>query len=558
MLNPFTGAIAATLRGHNNKIKSIAWTCYDSKIVTMGSEGMVYRWDIFPVARLPEHYPGTQPFAAGCANKDSSRIYIATHDRQIKELPFVSGQISAEIMANGASSSAAPAVAVAASSHLLHGGVDGANVVKVAKSVELEYHVGPMMVDDTRRMLLIASSDDNQPGAILCGLVSPHIPSAFDVSILHSVGITAMCQSIDGAYVYTGDSSGCLIVSEHENASFSVDHSQSSKLREGPAAFQFVEEVLIHKADLESRKDQIRNLSLRVSELTENNEHQLRLKDLDHGDKMKEIETKFTNQLKAERRKYSELDDEKRKVEREFQHRMQLTGERNQKELKEIEMKYKQKQASEALRHKTLMEETEDAHKRWNAENQALVESHQKYLHEITIEYEDKLSAEQRMQKKISSEKEVLQVEFSSNKNETEEFGDAEVAEMKIRYDSKLKKEEEEGLDLMAQHAVLKKSLQNLGKDSGLQKDEIKRLRDKETRLYETIHSLEKDIQSHKKEIREREETITDKEKRIFDLKKKNQVIILCSISADLDGFFDFKLYEYVLTSCHIMFRTGT
>jgi hypothetical protein len=67
------------------------------------------------------------------------------------------------------------------------------------------------------------------------------------------------------------------------------------------------------------------------------------------------------------------------------------------------------------------------------------------------------------------------------------------------------------------------KNHEALVKDFSQQKIEIKRLKDKEARLYETIHTLEKDIQSHKKEIREREETITDKEKRIFDLKKKNQ-----------------------------------
>ena len=55
---------------------------------------------------------------------------------------------------------------------------------------------------------------------------------------------------------------------------------------------------------------------------------------------------------------------------------------------------------------------------------------------------------------------------------------------------------------MMAQHALLKKDLQIRNKDSNQQKEEIKRLKDKETRLYETIHLLEKDIQSHKKEIR--------------------------------------------------------
>jgi septal ring factor EnvC (AmiA/AmiB activator) len=115
-------------------------------------------------------------------------------------------------------------------------------------------------------------------------------------------------------------------------------------------------------------------------------------------------------------------------------------------------------------------------------------------------------------------------VNFDTTQTGTEVDGDHEVAEMKIRYDAKLKSEEETAHQLMHLHAVMTKAHDTLIKDSNQQKVEIKRLRDKEARLYETIHSLEKDIQSHKKEIREREETITDKEKRIFELKKKNQV----------------------------------
>ena len=79
------------------------------------------------------------------------------------------------------------------------------------------------------------------------------------------------------------------------------------------------------------------------------------------------------------------------------------------------------------------------------------------------------------------------------------------------------------GVDLMAQHALLRKNLHVFQKDVDTQRDEIRKLKDKEIRLTDTIKSLEKDIYGHKKEIREREETISDKEKRIFDLKKKNQ-----------------------------------
>ena len=127
------------------------------------------------------------------------------------------------------------------------------------------------------------------------------------------------------------------------------------------------------------------------------------------------------------------------------------------------------------------------------------------------------------MQKQYLESKAKIQQTAEGRRDRIELDGDDEVLEVKSRFEARLRNEEATGVDLMAQHALVRKQLQNLNKDSEVQREEIKRLRERELRLTETISSLEKDIHSHKKEIREREETNTDKEKRIFDLKKKNQ-----------------------------------
>ena len=80
-----------------------------------------------------------------------------------------------------------------------------------------------------------------------------------------------------------------------------------------------------------------------------------------------------------------------------------------------------------------------------------------------------------------------------------------------VKQEDRLRQEEELGVELTAQHALLKKNLKTLQAEVDHQKDETKKLRDKEARLLETIRNLEKDILGHKKEIREREETISDK-----------------------------------------------
>jgi hypothetical protein len=55
-----------------------------------------------------------------------------------------------------------------------------------------------------------------------------------------------------------------------------------------------------------------------VGELNSNNEHQLRLKDLEHVDKRTDIEDTFNASLGVERVKYDDLDAEKRTVEIKF------------------------------------------------------------------------------------------------------------------------------------------------------------------------------------------------------------------------------------------------
>ncbi|KAJ1436600.1 quinon protein alcohol dehydrogenase-like superfamily [Ochromonadaceae sp. CCMP2298] len=154
LYNAHTGVPCGTLRGHNNKIRSVVWMPCDSKIVTIGAEGMVYFWDLFPVSRRyaifyivvfvitiilcycyllflyvificycydklliphppthissfpppsthtfptpypstrrPEHYPGAVGITAGAGLTDGTKIFVATQDKMLKELEFSS------------------------------------------------------------------------------------------------------------------------------------------------------------------------------------------------------------------------------------------------------------------------------------------------------------------------------------------------------------------------------------------------------------------------------------------------------------------------------------
>lgn len=397
----FTGTPVGTLRGHNNKIKDVVWMQYDSRIMTVGSEGVVYFWDLFPMNRRPEHFSSTVPISAGTGPMDGSRAFVGTQDKLVKEILFSHGDFGA--VANAVTTAAS--VTGVASTELA--------AVKASKTLETGYYTSAMIFDESRRLLIMGTvADDHSPGAIVTALAAPNLSNNFDVLHLHSGTITAMCQSHDGNTIYTADCNGCISISEFEKSAYGKQQVRDAT---NIVSFEFIDEVMIHRKDLESRKAQIELLTAKVEELNQNNEHQLRLKDLEHKDKLQEITQKFRTQLDAERVKYDELDNEKQAIERDFSKKVKLLEQTQVDELRAIEFKYKSKQNAEDHRFKILQEETDDAHKRWNEENAALVESHQKYLQELTVEYEEKLLAEQHRQKEILQEKDKLRVCFRTN-----------------------------------------------------------------------------------------------------------------------------------------------
>lgn len=511
IFNTYTGAQIGAMRGHTGRPKSLIFTNFDSRLISIGAEGSVFVWDVASCTRRPEQFVGISPFQAGASVADGSKVFAATSDKMVREICFSK---SSGNSSGGAAS--APAEVVADSSAVL---LSGAGNNKDVRDLDIGRSASCMIVDDNRQVLLIGTGDEDRPGGVLSVMTANSMNTIFDSVDLHNGPITCICISNDESLLITGDTHGCLIISEFEGV---IPRSQV-KPREGTASYELIEEVLIHRSELEARKNGIAELTARVDELNLNNEHQLRLKEMEHKDKIKDITAKFTGQLTGEYEKYDAVFAEKNAVEKQYKSTMDALDISQESEIQGVNTKYKGKLNNEAARHKQLAAETEEMHKRWNDENRALVESHQAYLQQLTDEYEQKSRVEHESQKRLHIEKDAMQVSFEVQRSDIDFDADSEIDEMKSKYEARLAHEENLGIELMAQHALMKKNLQMLNKDADLQREEIKRLKDKETRLLENIRSLEKDIQSHKKEIREREETITDKEKRIFDLKKKNQ-----------------------------------
>ncbi|KAF4046601.1 putative WD repeat region containing protein [Phytophthora infestans] len=285
----------------------------------------------------------------------------------------------------------------------------------------------------------------------------------------------------------------------------------------------FAEEILVTKSDLEEKNRLMNELKSKVDELTLHNEYQLRLKDLNYKEKIKEVSDKFTAELTQDRQRCGDLQSDKTEMENEYQKKMREMAATHRSEIQELKTTYEAKVEAEKARYAALEQARGEQNTRFEEESHLLVESHTQFLAEMTTEYEQKFAHEQELQAVCEQAKNELIATNEALKRSLEEDAELEVDELKSKYELKLSDEREATLRLKGENGIMKKKFSALQKDIEDQREEIRSLEEKGKELTENIRGLEKDIQGHKKEIREREETIQDKEKRIYDLKKKNQ-----------------------------------
>lgn len=177
--NALLGSLICCLRGHLGAVRSFVWQNLDSRLMSVGADGTMLVWDIFPQKRRPEHYTGQvgETFATGTGFKDGSKAFVCNRSGKLKEI-------------------------------ICTRSIDTACVetVVVTESEELDFGIpfDHICLDDSRKMIMLCTSDISLPGSILCVLTTPHLENRYDIQTIHTGPISAICQSHDGMTVFTG------------------------------------------------------------------------------------------------------------------------------------------------------------------------------------------------------------------------------------------------------------------------------------------------------------------------------------------------------------------
>jgi uncharacterized coiled-coil DUF342 family protein len=472
-------------------VESLHWTTHDSRLISAGKDGAVYQWDVSEggesgMKREGEYVLKGCSYSQALSNSDGTVVYAVGNDCQIKEIEFQG------------------------------------NMTNATNPVSCSVVMGSLAMPRSGRLLFSGTSKPNRPSL----LMAMKVPLTGDTPLLPCLSgpITRMASSFDGSHIFVAGEDGCIIIYEIKEKDFAGGKSFGAMGRDDSTGRPiYAQEILVTKTDIEEQAAAMLELQSKVDELHIHSEYQLRLKDMDANEKIKEVTEKFTQELEQDKNRYELLREEKNDMEMEFEEKIKHTEETHLHRLQQCEAEFQKQIMSEVERYQELVCEKDVQTTRWDQQQRDLIGSHEQYTAEITEEYEQKLEEDRQSRMHQAEERDELGRVYTETTSQLEEDIDTEIEELKNKYEQKLNNEREATLRFKGENGIMKKKFSALSKDIEIQREDIKSMEEKEDELIESIQDLEKEIQLHKKDIHDRDLTIGEKEKSIYQLKKKNQ-----------------------------------
>ncbi|XP_063795375.1 cilia- and flagella-associated protein 57 [Pseudophryne corroboree] len=460
------------LKGHNGKVRSVVWSADDSKLVSCGLEGAVYEWNSLSGKRESECVLRSCSYSSVALSPDSKTIFAVGSDQTLKE-------------------------------------ISDSQIMREAPSFDVTYTA--VAISHSGRMVFTGTSN----GTVRSMKYPLPLNREYNEYQAHAGAVTRLMVTFDDQYLLSISEDGCLMlwkISDKEGRGLKRDKEVG-----------YAEEVLITSSDLEEKNQVMLELKTRVEELKMENEYQLRLKDMNYNEKLKELTEKFIQEMEVLKTTNQILKAEAEKQEQRYQEEISELIEKQSREMQDLEMANNQKLLLEYEKYQELQVKSQRMQEDDERQLHELEESKTQALEELTEYYEARLH--EKVSQLQHTQEEALQQlrEFEETKKQIEEDGDREIQDIKIKYERRLREERETSLRLKGESGIMRKKFSSLQKEIEERAADIERMKVEQQKLQSVIKSLEKDILGLKREIQERDETIQDKEKRIYDLKKKNQ-----------------------------------
>jgi WD40 repeat protein len=486
------------LRGHNSRVRHLSWARGDASLVSCGQDGAIYQWNVRDGKRIGEFVQKGSLYT--CALITETSIVAASSDSTLIELDLPELLVSKELNTGTAC-------------------------------------LGQMSLTSSEHLLVAGTSDPNRPGR----LRAYALPLTGDFVEYQCMGapISRVFMSHCNRHLLVADEAGAIFVFDVRDWQDAGGSSAGGLGRLSTTTLlPPSDEVLITRSDMQEKAALEAELKEKVDELVLHNEYQLRLKDMNYTEKIKEITERFQQDLEQSKSRFELLREEKDDLETELKEKLRLMEGKHQGDLKVQESEYQQRIMAEMERYQKLVAERKAQESKWDEQQGVLTETHQRFAKELSEDFERKLGEDKELVSQLEQEISELQREFEETRAQLEDDIDTEVEALRSRFEAQLLVERESTLRLKGENGIMKKKFTILTKEIADERDEVRTLHEKEADFRQQVKSLEKEIAVHKREIKTCDEVIGGKEKRIYELKKKNQ---------ELEKFkfvLDFKIKE--------------
>jgi len=485
----YTCEVVCNLRGHNGKVRSLAWTSDDSCLASCVQDGAVVEYNIIKEGKREADwadkstsltsvvvFSDSGPPGSGAQGASTNTIFVAGTDKMLRE-------------------------------------IQGGTMVR---SKEMTTAVGQLCCCASAKVLFAGIAEEGAPGAIRC-IRFPLDQSEYVEYQAHSAKVTRLRLTFDDQFLFTTGEDGCLYI-------FDVRKKErTGGKRDKDAVLVFADEILVTRSFLDDKQAQVFDLERQVDELTSQIDFQLRHRDSFHKEKMAELEDKYGQEIEQERTKYELLREEKNDMEMEYEENIKTLEENHAKQTAELEQSFQHKMLIEVQRYRKLAQDLARERKEWNEQYQKRIEDHEKVIASMKAQFEQKQRENLEERQRIKAEKELEAKLHNETLRQLEADADREIEELKETNELKLAEEKDDKVRLRGHAGIHRKHHEHLKHQMTKKQEELESERKTNRSKQEKIDQLIKDKESNVKEIRERDKTIGDKEQRIFDLKKQNQ-----------------------------------
>ncbi|XP_076282978.1 testes of unusual size [Lasioglossum baleicum] len=459
------------LKGHTNRVKALLWSQTDTKLLTLGSEGVIYQWDMSTGTRFAEIILKNRNLHDIALSADEQVAYCIGSDTIIREIK--------------------------------------------ENTVTREYNLTGV----TMNSMILGKYDQALflvcPGGNILSVKYPlQEPVQYSEFNVHSVDLTKIALSINQQYLVSTGVDGSLCIWKL--------HYTEAKGKTGKEV-KYTNEVLISKGDLVEKIQTIQDLNVRMRERENELAYKMRQIEVLHNDKVRDLHKGYCEAIEELRDKISRLKEDHKSELNIINADIDKMKEDHKDTMKRVEMTYDAKLITEYDKFMKLEEHMtamrQDYEKRLEESEKKATEN----LENATDKYEALLYQCQLQVKETQDEMAHQARVHEQLAAQIEDDADQEILDLRTNYENMLREEKELNLKLKGEAGMIRNRYLVSQKTVEELKRQVERVQNEYGYFQSSIQELEKNKVDLKKEIDERDITIQDRESQIYELKRLNQ-----------------------------------